>query len=134
MKNISTGTGLCVLGGFAVVALAFRAPTLDDSVTSLAARVLSLETRVERLEGDRAGRLPNVTTTQPKAAKEDPKWKDVANWRQLRNGLTMSNIRTLLGDPGKVFQTGTTTIWYYDYPNDAQVEFADGCVRGWDEP
>ena len=134
MKNISTGTGLCVLGGFAVVALAFRAPTLDDSVTSLAARVLSLENRVERLESDRGGRSPNGATPQPTAPKEEPKWKDVAKWRQLRNGLTMSNIRTLLGDPGKVFQTGTTTIWYYDYPNDAKVTFDDGYVRGWDEP
>ena len=135
MKNISTGTGLCVLGGFAVVALAFRAPTLDDSVTSLAARVLSLENRVERLESDRGGRSPNGTTTQPKAATEEPKWKDVVMWRQLKNGHSMSAVRALLGDPGKVFQNGESlTTWYYGYPGGGRVDFRDGYVNGWSEP
>ena len=63
---------------------------------------------------------------------QSEKWKNKANWRNLRNGMTMKEVRSLLGEPERVSQTSSFTWWHYGYGN---VDFnKHGFVQGWMEP
>ena len=64
------------------------------------------------------------------------KWQDVQNWRQLRRGMKMGEVRTLLGEPDRVEALGgLSTVWHWDSVH-ASVEFdgRSGKVHGWSEP
>jgi hypothetical protein len=51
----------------------------------------------------RAGASPSPARRPPVAA--STKWRDVQNWRQLRLGMTMDQVRALLGEPERVDAT-----------------------------
>lgn len=53
-----------------------------------------------------------------------------ANWRQLRTGMSMDEVRALLGEPEHV-EGGTMTYWRW---TNAEVQFYRGKLDGWSEP
>jgi hypothetical protein len=88
-------------------------------------RVADLERRIRELEAPTtvgAGRDFRVSTA--------PNWRDLQNWRQLRRGMTMDQVRALLGEPNRVDAGGVT---YWHWPN-AHVYFMSDVLEGWSEP
>ena len=55
-------------------------------------------------------------------------------WRQISNGMTRQQIRTLLGEPLKVSATGLEEWYYSDDQLGAFVWFNSQGVCGWREP
>jgi outer membrane protein assembly factor BamE (lipoprotein component of BamABCDE complex) len=104
-----------------------QAPTVDQLVT----RVAELERRVAELEQRlRALEVPEVTA-RPENRAVRGNSEDIANWRQLRVGMTMEQVSNLLGEPDRVVVIGLTT-WHY--PNRAHVMFnPQSRVSGWEE-
>lgn len=63
--------------------------------------------------------------------KEEP---DRSNWRQLRRGMSFSDVKQLLGEPRQVRVSGSATYWYYPNILGASVTFYENRVDGWEEP
>jgi hypothetical protein len=76
------------------------ADSLHHRIDLLERRTIDLEARVRELEAlfraEPARRPPVAAST---------KWRDVQNWRQLRMGMTMDQVRALLGEPERVDAT-----------------------------
>lgn len=90
----------------------------DVSPDSLLRRIAALERRVDELEA-----LVRVAPSRAVPA-------SLANWRRLRRGMKMDEVRKLLGEPESV-DAGYLTIWYYP---GARVTFVEEKVDGWEEP
>lgn len=58
-------------------------------------------------------------------------WKNLANWRTLKNGMSYDNVRQALGEPARV-QGGVVTFWFY--PNQGSVIFRNDKLNSWFEP
>ena len=59
------------------------------------------------------------------------------NWKQLKRGLTRTELRQLLGKPGSELALGRQTMWYYRYPGiggGSVILDSTGKVTGWQEP
>ncbi len=66
-------------------------------------------------------------------------WKDIRNWRMLKEGLGESDVRALLGEPLRVERTigqYGSTIWYYakGSPVQSVVRFRGRGLESWSEP
>ena len=62
------------------------------------------------------------------------KWRDVQNWRRLRRGMTMDEVRALLGEPERVQALGgVITHWYWDSGADVSFDASDK-LESWSEP
>jgi hypothetical protein len=83
------------------------------------------------------GQVPTQPAETTKIQKPSSKgdWTDRANWRNLKKGMTKDEVRTLLGEPGKVDVYLSFEVWHYDYPSRGSVHFSkDGKVESWSEP
>jgi len=120
-----------------LVAYGLRSADAQATIT-LEQRVASLELRVATLEAAAATQGQATHSDAPKKLPPTSSdWKDRSVWRyQLKVGLTMDDVKRLLGEPSKVKQlTPTVSWWYYgSYPSDGKVAFTDGRVTSWDEP
>ena len=126
----------------AIVALVV-APTpataQQADVTALLARIEQLEQTVRVLERriavlEAAATAPPVG--QPQPATGTGSWRERASWRQVERGMTMDQVRVLLGEPDRV-ESGVFTYWYWgDIFEGGNVQFdADSRrVEGWSEP
>lgn len=85
----------------------------------------NLELRVRELEAinKAAPSLSRPVTTSANA-------RDLQNWRRLRRGMSMDEVRALLGAPERV-DGGFITWWYW---TNANVAFMDGKLDRWSEP
>jgi hypothetical protein len=123
---LAAATFLCwpaaaIAQGTSVDSLARRVELLELTTSELAARVRQLEALV--------GSEPSRDRALPAPAK----WRDLQNWRRLRRGMKMDEVRALLGEPERVDNTGYFTTWRWQFP--ASVEFdSGGKLRGWSEP
>ena len=113
---------LAALATSFVPAVALGQATSPDS---LLRRIELLEERVRELEA-----LVKVEPSRAQPVPDSRKWKDLANWRQLRLGMKPDEVRKLLGEPERV-DAGPVTWWRWP---DAHVHFMDGKVSGWSEP
>ena len=110
----------------------------DTSTASLIRRIEILE-RVTADLDRRVGALEAVIKSAPSQGQSIPastKWQDLANWRRLREGMKMDEVRALLGEPDRV-EGGPITFWYWVDANAhiyASVDFESGGVSGWTEP
>lgn len=95
-----------------------RIEVLERSNAALEQRVLELEVVIKSAPSQNRPVTPSGT------------WRDLANWRRLRIGMNMNEVRALLGEPERV-DAGPVTFWRW--PN-ANVYFMDGKVEGWSEP
>ena len=113
-----------------VPAVAVGQSTFSDSlrrqVVLLERRTTDLEQRVLELEA-----LIKVERPRDRRSSTSPNWRDVQNWRRLRQGMTEDEVRALLGEPDRV-QAGGVTFWYWT--DAANVYFISGKLEGWSEP
>jgi hypothetical protein len=56
---------------------------------------------------------------------------DLTSWRQIKKDMSMSDVRTLLGEPNRI-QGGSFSTW--DYPKYGSVTFYKDVVFSWTEP
>lgn len=107
------------------------------SAQSLEERLRELERRVEQLERKEAERqqTPSGAPRKTSRTAAEP-WRQIANWRSLKLGMTDNDVRSILGDPDKVEVGSLVTLWYYEYPKGGRVRFSssDHRVEGWTEP
>jgi hypothetical protein len=104
----------------------------DTSTVSLLRRIEVLERANADLER-RVRELESIIKSGPSPSQPIPastRWRDLANWRRLRMGMSMDEVRALLGEPERV-DAGPVTHWRWA---DAEVEFIRGEVAGWSEP
>jgi hypothetical protein len=106
------------------------------SPDSLLHRLIVLELKAAALE-HRIRSLEASTEAGPAPARLAPasaKWRVRANWRALRQGMTMTQVRALLGEPDRV-NAPAMILWSWGQPpNDAGVYFVDEKLAGWSEP
>jgi hypothetical protein len=98
-------------------------------VTALEQRTVELEQQVRQLEALIKREPSRGRAFAPASANA----RDLGNWRRLRRGLAMNEVRLLLGEPERVDAIIGTT-WHY--PGNARVDFSSssGKVDGWSEP
>lgn len=121
-----------LLAALAVASIPAVAAGQDTSTDSLLHRIELLERANTDLER-RVRELESLIKSEPSKGRPIPAstgWKDIANWRQLRPGMTMDEVRALLGEPERV-EGGPWTYWYWAKAN---VYFIEGELKGWSEP
>ena len=104
----------------------------DTSTDSLLRRIELLERANTDLER-RVRELESLIKSEPskgRPIRASAGWRDLANWRQLRKGMTMDEVRALLGEPERV-DAGPYTFWRW---TDAEVYFMSDELAGWSEP
>jgi outer membrane protein assembly factor BamE (lipoprotein component of BamABCDE complex) len=121
-----------LLATLAVAFIPAAAAAQDASPAALLRRIESLERANNDLER-RVRELEATIKNAPSKGKpvvKSTKWKDLANWRQLHVGMSMDEVRELLGEPEHV-EGGHFTTWHW---GDAEVEFTSDKVSSWTEP
>lgn len=122
-----------LLAALAAASMSAVAAAQDTSTASLLSRIELLERANTDLER-RVRELEALIKSQPSQGQPIPastRWQDLANWRQLRRGMKMDQVRALLGEPERV-DAGVFTFWRWA---GAQVYFdSDGKLAGWSEP
>ena len=129
MTAILRATLLAALAASSIPAVATGQGTSTDS---LLLRIDLLERRTADLE-QRVRELEAVIKSEPSQGQPIPastRWRDLANWRRLRLGMKMDEVRALLGEPERV-DAGYVTYWRW---TDANVSFVSGKLDGWSEP
>lgn len=97
-------------------------------IEKLEALVASLEKRVSELEGNSSQKEAPAEARPDNAA-----WQDVANWRSLRNGMSKTQVRALLGEPAQIRANGSLETWRWPGPRFSTVTFRNEKVDGWNE-
>lgn len=99
---------------------------IGAAAPATAAAPSSLEQRVSKLEDKSAA---PATAKMPAAP---PRWQDAKNWTALRIGMTWSQVKQLLGVPGKVKAGVFGDVMYFPDDKGGSVEFdRDGRVSAW---
>lgn len=112
----------------------FPAVAVAQGVTtdSLIHRIELLELKNSNLEF-RVRELETIIRTKPfrgQPVTTSANARDLQNWRRLRQGMSMDDVRALLGEPERV-EGGSVTWWHWV---NANVYFIDGNLEGWSEP
>lgn len=97
-------------------------------VEQLERRTADLERRVRELESPSTTEQPRA---QPTAGTGNA--RDIANWRRLRRGMTMDQVRALLGEPETV-NVGLDVTWHYVRYAWLTFDAKSERVTGWSEP
>jgi hypothetical protein len=128
-----------LLAALASASLPAVAVAQQASVDSLVRRIellerttVDLERRVRELEAHIRSEPPRDQPVPTSA-----KWRDLQNWRRLRRGMKMDEVRALLGEPDRVNALGgVSTYWLWDSGGGANVYFdgRSGRLEGWMEP
>ena len=117
-----------LVAAFTVASIPTGAVGQNVSADSLLRRIDSLQRRTADLER-RVSELEALIRVEPSGSRAVP--ASLANWRQLRRGMKMNEVRALLGEPESV-HGADFLIW--EYPHGASVTFLDDKVYGWVEP
>jgi hypothetical protein len=124
------------LGLLAVASAALAAPLspqdAERRIRELEQKMALLEQRIAKLESIVLAARHDVE--QPAAASPD-KWKDRANWRRLRKGMSKKDVELILGPPPKTVPNAYYgDIWYYPDQQGGNVSFnKDEVVTSWGE-
>lgn len=126
------------LAAVASASLPAVAEAQEASVDSLLRRIDLLERTTTHLER-RIRELEALIRGGPardRSVETSPKWRDLQNWRQLRHGMKMDEVRALLGEPERVSTLGELVTYWHWASGVAEVSFdsKSGKVRGWSEP
>jgi hypothetical protein len=102
--------------------LVARYPEYRDEVADLLPRVQPSE------QGRRATEKPSATVS-PAAG-----WRNKEAWRRLKTGMTQAEVKSILGEPGRI-DGGFISIWYYPDVLGGSVSFDHrGQLMAWREP
>lgn len=126
----------CWLVALAVVsawlAMPLRGQTLDGRVKELEKQVAQLEQRILKLEAliVQLQKNPGKPANSAVAG-----WKDKATWRQLKKGMSKSEVERILGVALKVVPNSHYgDIWYYPDLQGGNASFdTEGLLTSWDE-
>jgi hypothetical protein len=121
-----------LLAALAAASIPAVAAGQDTSPASLLRRIELLERANTDLER-RVRELEAIIQSEPSRGRPIPtstKWQDLANWRQLRQGMKPDQVRALLGEPERV-EGGDFTFWRWA---NAYVIFYSGKLDSWSEP
>lgn len=105
---------------------------LNQKIKELAQRITRLEKRIERLEGI----ILESQKSQAKPIVGSPnKWKDKANWRLLKKGMSKNEVERILGEPPKIVANSYYgDIWYYPDVQGGNASFSkEDLLTSWDE-
>jgi outer membrane protein assembly factor BamE (lipoprotein component of BamABCDE complex) len=129
-NRLFSGLGILVI--LAIFSTPVFSQSLDQKVKELEKKIAQLEQRIVKLEET----IVQLQKSQAKPAVSSPnKWKDKANWRLLRKGMTKNDVEQVLGTPPKVVANAYYgDIWYYP---DLQGGFAsfdkENLLSSWNE-
>jgi hypothetical protein len=133
MKTSSFAVVFCVV-------TALSAPTVvpgqDTSTASLLRRVeqlektnANLERRVRELEAFLSRNPASAAASAPTTLNSN-KSRELANWRRLKVGMSMEDVRQILGEPERIDGGGVAT-WHWDT---GRVTFINEKLTAWFEP
>lgn len=104
----------------------------NESNDELRMRIQDLETRVEALERiilEGGLGIPDLSEpmTQPN--------NQLVSWRRLQSGMTVEQVRNILGEPLRVQRSGSLLTWYYSARfTSSYLVFMDDRLFSWNEP
>jgi len=83
-----------------------------------------------------------TASSQPFEHQDEPDYMQVqaipdgkAAWRRLQVGMSQDEVRSILGEPGKINVSPPVTLWLYPDALGGNVVFDEkGKVQGWNEP
>lgn len=119
-----------------VASAALAAPLFPQDaerrIRELERKIQFLEQRISKLEDIVLAARPDAEN--PAAASVD-KWKERANWRRLRKGMSKKEVELILGTPPKTVPNAYYgDIWYYPDQQGGNVSFnKDEVVTSWGE-
>jgi len=102
----------------------------DDEILKLRQKISELENRVKDLES------LLIIYKEPEEIRSETGqgWQNKKNWRNLKTGMTVEQVRAVLGKPIKIID-GTRTLWYYPNIFCGYVSFDEkGHLTVWNEP
>lgn len=103
---------------------------VGGAAPATAAAPSTLEQRVSQLEDKTTA--PAGSAAAPAKPAAAPRWQDAKNWAALRIGMTWSQVKQLLGVPGKVKAGVFGDVMYFPDDKGGSVEFdRDGRVAAW---
>jgi TonB family protein len=129
---MTTTLRIALLAAVAAASIPAVAKGQDTSTASLLRRIENLESSNTDLER-RVRELESLIKSEPshgRSVTPSTAWRDLANWRQLRRGMTMDEVRHLLGEPERL-DGGPVTKWSYA---DGYVYYLPDKLEGWSEP
>jgi outer membrane protein assembly factor BamE (lipoprotein component of BamABCDE complex) len=99
-----------------------------DRTAQLEKEIEAIKQRLNKLES-----AQGISTADPKpvAAATGTGYKSLASWRQLKNYMSPSDVRALLGEPVRI-NGGSLARWYY--PNGGELVFVGDRLSQWNEP
>lgn len=104
----------------------------SESNDELRMRIQDLETRVEALERiilESGMGIPNLfePSGQPN--------NQLASWRRLQNGMSVDQVRNILGEPLRIQRSGSLLTWYYSTRiSSSYLMFMEDRLFSWNEP
>jgi hypothetical protein len=119
-----------LFAGFALAPLAPRADV--TTVEACEARNALLEKRLGMLQL-RLGQLEHERMARPQAeSTASERWRDLAVWKTLRDGMSEADVLRILGPPGRVTTYYGFQRWEYPDALGARVNFDErGRLSAW---
>jgi hypothetical protein len=118
---------ICLTGCAAIVASTPSMAQDSERIKQLEKEVQDIKMRLANLEA------PGKSSDIPKIVLTD-KYKNIANWRMLKKGMSFDEVRALLGEPIRI-NGGTITYWFYtNQPTIARATFYRDKLDDWSEP
>jgi hypothetical protein len=117
---------------FTVFPTIVSAQDLDQKIKKLEQMIARLEQRIARLEGI----ILESQKNQAKSMAATPdRWKDKANWRLLKKGMSKNEVTQILGEPPKIVANAYYgDIWLYPDLQGGNASFdKDGNLTSWKE-
>jgi len=105
---------------------------LNQKIKKLEQMITQMEQRIAKLEG----KILELEKGQAKPVAASPnKWKDKANWRLLKKGMSKNEVEQILGEPPKIVANAYYgDIWLYPDLQGGNASFdKDGILTSWKE-
>ena len=117
------------IGFLALTAASYSHAQDRDRVDRLEKEIQAVKIRLADLESSLGASNTKQTPLVPGEG-----WKSLANWRQLKIGMSPSDVRALLGEPSRI-EGGELSRWFYQSDRArGHVLFVSDKLYQWAEP
>ncbi len=125
---IHTFLQVLVIAFIAMVLTMNAGAQTTDRTAQLEKEIEAIKQRLNKLES-----VQGISTAgpQPVAAATGSGYRSLASWRQLKNDMSPSDVRALLGEPVRI-NGGGVARWYYQ--NGGELVFISDKLTQWKEP
>jgi hypothetical protein len=125
---------LFIIFFFMILSLTMTSYASDDSQNT---EIIKLRQKITELEN----RIKNMEAVLIKYQEQEKSLEDSGyggqnkkNWRKLKTGMSVEEVRSILGEPAKTID-GVKKLWYYPDAYRGYVSFDEkDHVTGWQEP